>query len=174
MKRAIALLPLVLFVVLIGLLAWYNFHKKETYQPRAMVGKSVPSVALSDLDDGSTADLKAVVAGYNRPVLVNMFASWCVPCEAENPQLMALKAQGVPVIGIAWKDDPKATQNFLNQHGDPYVKTLSDPDGKMALALGVSAVPETFFVKPDGTITDKISEPIVPDAMDAVLKEVRK
>ena len=168
MKRILALLPLVLFAGLLAVLAWFNFHKKEQYEPRAMVGKSVPAIALADLDDGSTADLKTLVAGYDKPVIVNVFASWCVPCVAENPQLMALKARGVPIIGIAWKDEPQNTRNFLDQHDDPYVKTLSDPEGKMALALGISGVPETFIVSPDGTITDKVSGPIVPQTVERV------
>ncbi len=168
MKRVLALLPLVLFAGLLAILAWFNFHKKEQYEPRAMVGKSVPALALADLDGGSTADLKTLVTGYDKPVIVNVFASWCVPCVAENPQLMALKARGVPIIGIAWKDEPQNTRNFLNQHDDPYVKTLSDPDGKMALGLGISGVPETFIVSPDGTITDKVSGPIVPQTVESV------
>ncbi len=136
-----------------------------------MVGKPVPTLALADLQDGSPADLKTLVAGHDGPVLVNVFASWCVPCVSENSQLMALKARGVTLIGIAWKDKPQDTLNFLAQHDDPYVKTLSDPEGKMALALGISGVPETYIVSPDGTITDKITGPIVPDTLETVYKE---
>lgn len=172
MKRLFALAPLVVFVGLLAVLAWYNFHKKAQYEPRAMVGHSVPEVVISDLQDGSPANLKTLVAGYDRPVLVNVFASWCVPCVAENPQLMALKARGVTIIGIAWKDEPQNTINFLAQHDNPYVKTLTDPEGKMALALGISGVPETYIVSPDGQITDKITGPIVPDTLEAVYAEV--
>jgi len=77
----------------------------------------------------------------------------------------------VPIIGVAWKDEPRNTLNFLAQHDDPFVKTLSDPDGRLALAFGNSGVPETYIVMPDGTITDKIGGPIVPDTLDAVYKE---
>ncbi len=171
MKRVLAFVPLVLFAGLLAVLAYYNFHKKAQYEPRAMVGKPVPTLALADLQDGSPADLKTLVAGHDGPVLVNVFASWCVPCVSENSQLMALKARGVTLIGIAWKDKPQDTLNFLAQHDDPYVKTLSDPEGKMALALGISGVPETYIVSPDGTITDKITGPIVPDTLETVYKE---
>ena len=174
MKRVLALLPLVVFAGLLAVLAWFNFHKKERYEPMAMVGQAVPTVVLNDLDDGGSYDLKTLVAGQKGPVLVNMFASWCVPCVAENPQLMALKARGVPIIGIAWKDAPANTRNFLNQHDDPYVRTLSDPDGKMALALGISGVPETFIVQPDGTISDKIPGPVVPQSVDSVYAAVTR
>ncbi len=174
MKRVLALLPLALFAGLLAVLAWFNFHKKDRYEPTAMVGQSVPAVVLTDLDDGASYDLKTLAAGYKGPILVNMFASWCVPCLSENPQLMALKAKGVPIIGIAWKDAEKDTRNFLNQHDDPYVHTLSDPDGKMALALGISGVPETFVVQPDGTISGKIPGPVVPQSVDSVYAAVTK
>jgi cytochrome c biogenesis protein CcmG/thiol:disulfide interchange protein DsbE len=172
MKRLVYFAPLVLFVGLLAVLGYYNFHKKAQYEPRAMVGKSVPDVVINDLQDGAPASLKALVAGSDKPVLVNVFASWCAPCIAENPQLMALKAKGVTIIGIAWKDEPQNTLNFLARHDNPYVKTLTDPDGKMALGLGISGVPETYIVSPDGTITDKIAGPIVPDTFDAVYREV--
>lgn len=172
MKRLIYFAPLVLFVGLLAVLGYYNFHKKAQYEPRAMVGKSVPDVVINDLQDGAPASLKALAAASDKPVLVNVFASWCAPCIAENPQLMALKAKGVTIIGIAWKDEPQNTLNFLARHDNPYVKTLTDPDGKMALGLGISGVPETYIVSPDGTITDKIAGPIVPDTFDAVYAEV--
>ncbi len=174
MKRFLAFLPVVIFALLLGVLAWFNFHKKEQYEPRAMVGKPVPEVVLADLDDGGNYSLKSLVAGSTKPVLVNVFASWCVPCLSENPQLMALKAKGVTIIGVAWKDEAQNTRNFLDQHDDPYLHALSDPEGKMALGLGISGVPETFIVQPDGTITDKISGPIVPQTVDAVYDAVSK
>ncbi len=173
MKRALFFLPLLVFALLLGVLAWYNFHKKAQYEPREMVGKSVPSLALTDLHDGTSADLKSLAAASGKPVLVNVFASWCAPCISENPELMALKAKGVTIIGVAWKDTAQDTLGFLAQHDDPYQKVLSDPDGKMALDLGISGVPETYIVRPDGTITDKIGGPIVPNTFDAVYAEVK-
>ncbi len=172
MKRLFALAPLVVFTALIAILVWFNFHKQEKYEPRAMVGKSVPALVLDSLDDGASADLKTLAAHYDRPILVNIFASWCVPCVAENPELMALKAKGVTIIGIAWKDDPGNTLKFLSLHDDPYAVRLTDPDGRMGLALGISGVPETYVVQPDGTISDKVSGPILPDQVDAVYREV--
>lgn len=172
MKRLIYFAPLVLFVGLLAVLAYYNFHKKAQYEPREMVGKSVPEVVLNDVQDGTPVSLKALIAASDKPVMVNFFASWCAPCISENPQLMGLKAKGVTIIGIAWKDEPQNTLKFLAQHDNPFVKTLSDPEGKMALAFGNTGVPETYIVMPDGTITDKISGPIVPDTFDAVYAEV--
>ena len=174
MKRILALTPLIVLALLLAVLGWFNFHKKPSYEPREMVGRSVPATALTDLDDGSAQDLKTLVAGYDRPVVVNIFASWCLPCVAENPQLLALKQKGVPIIGIAWKDQPQDTRNFLNQHQNPYVRTLSDPNDRIGLELGITGVPETFIVAPDGTITDKVAGPIVPQSVDSVYQAATK
>ncbi|MGA9659642.1 MAG: redoxin family protein [Asticcacaulis sp.] len=172
MKRLIYTAPLVLFVGLLAVLAYYNFHKKAQYEPRAMVGKSVPAVVIDDLYDGTPTALKTLVAGYNKPVLVNFFASWCAPCISESTMLKALQDRGVVIIGVAWKDEPQNTLKFLARYDNPYVRTLSDPDGHMALAFGNSGVPETYIIKPDGTITDKITGPVVPDTLEAVYAEV--
>ncbi|EGF92148.1 thiol:disulfide interchange protein dsbE [Asticcacaulis biprosthecium C19] len=168
MKRLFALIPLVVFAGLLAVLGYYNFHKKQRYTPDAMVGKSVPALAIADLDTGGEADLKTLVAGYDKPVLVNVFASWCTPCVAENPTLIALKQKGVVIIGVAWKDEPQNTLKFLAEHDNPYVRTLSDPDGRLAMELGVSGVPETYVVQPDGKITFKIADAILPQTVGDV------
>jgi len=170
MKRLIAFAPLVLLAVLLTVLAWYNFHKRERYEPRTLVGHSVPAVALTDLQDGSQVDLKTLAAGYSHPILVNVFASWCEPCRGENPELMALKQKGVTIIGVAWKDEARNTINYLSQNDDPYARTLSDTSSQAGLALGITGVPETFIVAPDGRITDKVGGPIVPDTLGEVEK----
>jgi cytochrome c biogenesis protein CcmG/thiol:disulfide interchange protein DsbE len=172
MKRILAFAPLVLFVGLLAVLGYYNFHKKPQSELRAMVGKSVPGLAMTDLQDGTQTELKGLVTASGKPVLVNFFASWCAPCISENPQLMALKARGVTIIGIAWKDEPQNTLKFLAQHDNPFARTLTDPDGRMALAFGNSGVPETYIIAPDGTITDKITGPIVPATLDEVYAKV--
>jgi len=174
MKRLIAFAPLVLLAGLLAVLAWYNFHKRERYEPRAMVGHSVPAVALTDLQDGTSIDLKSLAAAYNHPILVNVFASWCQPCRGENPQLMALKQKGATIIGVAWKNDAKNTMTYLAQNDNPYDRTLSDTTNQAGLALGISGVPETFIVAPDGRITDKIGGPIVPDTLGEVEKALSK
>lgn len=171
-KRLLAFAPLLVFLGLLAVLVWFNFHKRDRYEPRALVGQSVPAFALNDLDDGSQSDLKTLAAAYHKPILVNVFASWCVPCISENSELMALKSKGVTIVGVAWKDEPQKTLKFLAEHDDPYAVRLIDPDDRMGLALGISGVPETFIVQPDGTISDKITGPVVPAQVDAVYREV--
>ncbi len=174
MKRLFAAAPLLVFLGLLAVLVYFNFHKRDKYEPRALVGQSVPALVLSNLDDGSKSDLRTLAAAYNRPILVNVFASWCVPCISENAELMALKSKGVVIVGVAWKDEPQNTLKFLAEHDDPYAVRLADPDDRMGLALGISGVPETFIVQPDGTISDKITGPVVPNQVDAVYREVTK
>jgi len=163
MSRWWALLPLVGLVALAVLFAGWSLRRDPQFKPDAQVGRSLPSVVLPRLDATAPAvDLAALSDG--RPMVVNLFASWCAPCRIEHPQLMAMQAQGFRVVGIAYKDDPAATDRFLQELGDPFDIVLVDRDGRAGLELGVSGVPETFVVGPDGRVTDKLAGPIVDAA----------
>lgn len=172
MKRLPLTVPLIGLVGLLAVLGWYNFHKKAEYAPAELVGRPVPARALTDLRDGSLVSLTEIARASGKPVLVNVFASWCTPCQAEHPYLIDLKARGVVIIGIDHKDTPINGLSFITAHGDPYARILSDEDGQMGLELGISGVPETFIVGPDGVVIDKITGPILPETVDAVYKAV--
>ena len=92
--------------------------------------------------------------------MVNVFASWCAPCEIEAPILVELKARGVRIVGVAYKDDPEKTRAFLGRTGDPYARVLVDQEGRAGIELGISGVPETYLVDGSGRILDKISAPL--------------
>jgi len=166
MKRWLAIVPLIVLVALAVLFVGWSLRRDPVYQPDAMVGQAVPALTLPVLTNGTAgpgqADLVTAAAG--QPTVVNVFASWCAPCRIEHPQLMALREQGVRVIGVAYKDDPAATAAFLEELGDPFAVVLVDADGRLGLELGASGVPETFAVDPWGTITAKHSGPIVDQA----------
>lgn len=172
MKRWLLAAPVVVLVALLAVLGYYNFHKKAEFAPRALVGKAVPERPLTDLKDGSAVTLKDLAGQYDQPILINVFASWCTPCLAEHPYLLDLKARGVVIIGINYKDTPINGLSYLNRHGDPYARILSDETGQMGLDLGISGVPETFVVGPDGRIIDKLSGPILPESVGAVYQSV--
>ncbi len=119
--------------------------------PSQLVGKPVPEFTLPGQpphEGFSTADLQ----GVGRPVLLNFFASWCVPCVEEAPVLMALKQQGVPLWGIAYKDAEAATAQFLRRYGDPFTRIARDEPGRVAIDFGVYGVPESYLVDAKGIV----------------------
>lgn len=172
MKRLIAVLPLLALAVLAGVFIVKSLHRDPQVVTQAMVGKPLPDVALPSLDDGQTKRLRELAGG--REVLVNFFASWCVPCEVEHPQLRALQAEGVPIIGVAWKDEPDKAKGFLSRLGDPFVARLVDRDATAGVEFGVSGVPETYLVGPDGRILAKHAAPLTPADAEALLEAGRR
>ena len=175
MNRWFAIVPLLALVALVAFAAVRlgDFTgrsladgRSSEDRPDALVGQTVPETVLPMLT-GATAgpgmvDLKT--AGVGKPMLINVFASWCAPCRIEHPQLMALKERGVAVVGVAWKDDPADTRAFLDELGDPYSIVLVDRDGRAGLDLGITGAPETFAVDAMGRVTAKASAPLVNQA----------
>ena len=175
MNRWLAVIPLLALVALVAFAAVRlgDFTGRSLadgrgaeYRPDALIGQPVPETVLPMLT-GATAgsgvlDLKT--AGVGKPMLINVFASWCAPCKLEHPQLMALKARGVAIVGVAWKDDPAATRRFLDELGDPYSMVLVDRDGRAGLDLGITGAPETFAVDAMGRVTAKASAPLMDQA----------
>ncbi len=166
MNRWFAVVPLVVLVALAALFVGWSLKRDPAFKPDALIGQSVPTTVLPMLTGAvagpTTSDLRRVAAG--QPVIVNIFASWCAPCRIEHPRLMALQAQGVTVIGIAYKDEPEATRAFLDELGDPFETVLVDREGRAGLDLGVSGVPETFVIDASGTVVAKQSGPLITDA----------
>jgi cytochrome c biogenesis protein CcmG/thiol:disulfide interchange protein DsbE len=114
----------------------------------------------------SSADIRAL----RRPVLVNFFASWCVPCVAEHAELGKLAGEGVPIWAIAYKDAEPATAQFLAEHGDPYARVARDADGLTAINWGVYGVPETYVVDGQGIIRRKFVGPITPEIAEGQIR----
>lgn len=163
MKRALAFVPLAALVCLIALAAFMLSRggERELFSS-GLIGRQVPAFELQRLDGGapiSNADL----AG--RAHVVNLFASWCAPCRVEHPLLMQLRADGVPIVGVAYKDAPGAAAQFLNELGDPYAVVALDPEGRFGLDLGIAGVPETFVVGADGTVRAVHRGPLTEDVI---------
>ena len=172
MNRLLAALPLIALAALALLFGLFALKHDPHVQPHALVGKALPDVTLPALDDGRPVRLREAAA--DGPVLVNVFASWCAPCELEAPVLMQMKARGVKLVGVAYKDAPDNTKAFLGRVGDPYAKRLVDRDGRAGIELGVTGVPETYLVDAKGVILAKYAAPPpAADARDLIRKTAR-
>jgi cytochrome c biogenesis protein CcmG/thiol:disulfide interchange protein DsbE len=167
MKRWIALAPLVVLALLALLFATYGLRHDPTYIPATLVGKPFPDISLPPLQGGQPVRVKSQLSG---PTFVNVFFSTCVPCMVEAPALAAMKAQGARIVGIAYKEDPAASQGFLVRYGDPYASVLADRSGRAAIELGVSGAPETFLVGADGIVIDKFSGALQPADAEAMME----
>ena len=162
MKRALLWAPLAVFLALVGVAIWGLSRPDDTTIRSQMIGKPMPDFALQPAVAShpglALADLKR-----GQPRLVNVFASWCVPCRAEAPQLAELKRRGVPVDGIAIRDRGEDVARFLATVGDPFERIGSDPRSQVQFDLGSSGVPETFLVDGKGIIRLQHIGDIAPD-----------
>ncbi|WP_309644642.1 DsbE family thiol:disulfide interchange protein [Phenylobacterium sp.] len=172
MSRWLAILPLVALAALALLFGVYSLKRDPQVQPDALVGKPVPELTLPRLDDGRPAPLRTALG--EGPTLVNIFASWCAPCEIEHPVLVGLKSQGVRIVGVAYKDAPDNTKAFLGRLGDPFAERLVDRDGRAGIELGVTGVPETYLVGADGVILAKHTGPLTPADARNLLAKARR
>ena len=142
--------------------------------PSVLIGKPTPDLPLPLLQNNQ-AEL-ALGAYRGQPLLVNFFASWCAPCRAEAPALEHLSNQ-ISIIGIAYKDRPQDTLQFLEQYGDPFVAIGRDDDGRTGMAWGVYGVPETYLIDRSGQIKWRHAGPLTRDVITtqllAKLAEIR-
>ncbi len=142
--------PLALFAFFAGLAGYMLTQEKDQFVESTMIGQPLPDFALQPAFAGLPGAAKADFTG--KPRLLNIWASWCLPCIAEAPQLEALQKQGVEIVGIAIRDRPADVANFLARHGNPYTRIGSDPISEVQLAVGSSGVPETFVIDAKGVI----------------------
>lgn len=165
--------PLAAFGAVVGFLAYMLLEDRDpSYMPSALVGRAAPSLAAPSLIDGAP-DVTDAVFGTGTPVLVNFFASWCVPCKAEHPVLTSLaRDEGLTIIGVNYKDPSDGGLRFLEELGNPYAQVATDPDGMISLDWGVTALPETFIVDGDGTVVYRHAGPVVPAQRDDLLSLV--
>jgi cytochrome c biogenesis protein CcmG/thiol:disulfide interchange protein DsbE len=169
MKRLWAIIPILVLGLLVLVFAGHSLRRSTSQvTPMAMVGKPLPAVSLPPLAGGPPAPLRVVAKG---PVLINFYASWCAPCIQEAPALMALKAEGVRVVGIAYKDAPADSAAFLTRYGDPFAQVVTDRDGRAGLEFGLTGVPETYAIDATGVIRAKHAGPMDAADAEAMLKK---
>lgn len=137
-----------------------------------MLNKPIPDFELPGIGNTPGFSSKDVVqAAQSRSVMLNFFASWCIPCAAEAEGLAALVKQGVQIWGIAYKDTPEKTAEFLDKYGNPYTRLAADKVGDVFINFGLFGVPESFIIDAKGKIVWHLAGPITADMAEASLKK---
>lgn len=169
-RYLIAALPLVLFAGLATVFMTQLQSGRDVSEiPSALLGTKAPALELAALD-GSERPALTTAAITGKLTLVNVFASWCVPCRQEHPMLLELsKDPRVNVVGINYKDRNDNALRFLGELGNPYAAIGVDPNGKAAIDWGVYGIPESYLVGPDGTILYKKVGPFDPESFETQL-----
>jgi cytochrome c biogenesis protein CcmG/thiol:disulfide interchange protein DsbE len=172
MRNWLIWLPLALFLAFFGLFASGLLHPDDRIITSKLVGKPLPAFALpaaaSDRPPLASAQLAT-----GKPRLLNIFASWCVPCAAEAPQLMALRQAGVEIDAIAIRDARPDVDAFLKRYGNPYARIGLDARSEVQIAMGSSGVPESFIIDGKGHIAYQHVGDIRADDLPMILDRVR-
>jgi cytochrome c biogenesis protein CcmG/thiol:disulfide interchange protein DsbE len=174
-RRLIVLLPLLAFAGLAGLFLYRLGAGDPSRIPSALIGRNVPETTLPPIT-GLTRD-NAPVPGITPAdfkgavTLVNVWASWCVPCHDEAPLLTKLaEDKRIRIIGINYKDQPENARRFIGRYGNPFAAVGTDSNGRASIDWGVYGVPETFVIDRDGRVAYKLVGPITPANLETILK----
>jgi cytochrome c biogenesis protein CcmG/thiol:disulfide interchange protein DsbE len=174
-RRMLVLVPLVAFLALAALFVLRLGAGDPSRIPSALIGRPAPRTDLPPLP-GLERDGKAVpgldsAEFQGRVTVLNVWASWCVPCREEAALLMTVAADPrVRVVGMNYKDQPDNARRFLGRYGNPFAANGTDGNGRAAIEWGVYGVPETFVIGRDGRIAYKLIGPVTPDNLEAALQ----
>ena len=166
-RIALYALPLLLFVAL-AILLGSRLGTDPGVLPSARLGKPMPEFSMTSLTAPdrllSVADVKGKVS------ILNVWATWCISCQVEHPVLMEMARQGVPIIGVNYKDIRQAATKYLELHGDPFLFSVFDEKGDLGLDLGVYGAPETYLLDRDGNIRYRFVGVLDPQKWETELK----
>lgn len=168
MKRLLLWVPLAVFAIFLMVVAIGLYAPSDRVIRSQMIGRPLPAFALPQALPGRPAVSSRDFA-TGRPRVLNIFASWCVPCIAEAPFLLDLKARGVPIDAVAIRDRPQDIARFLARWGDPYRNIGLDADSRVQLSIGSSGVPETFVIDGEGIIRHQHIGAITEGDVDDIL-----
>lgn len=164
MKRTLAALPIVIALVVGAFFLWgLNPERDPNAIPSVLISRPAPAFDLpAVVGVGGPGLSRQDLSGNSEPVVVNVFASWCVPCRAEHAVLTRIVEQdGVRLFGINYKDKPEDARAWLEEMGNPYERIGADLDGRAGIEWGISGVPETFIIAGDGTVLYRYVGPVV-------------
>lgn len=168
-------LPLIAFIALAGLF-WFRLGSGDPSRiPSALIGRAAPQTKLPPLEglaiDGAQVTGLDPAAFKGEVTVVNVWASWCVPCHDEAPLFLQLaQDKRIRIVGINYKDAQDNARRFLGRYGNPFSAVGVDANGRASIEWGVYGVPETFIVGRDGNIAYKLIGPVTPENLDSVLK----
>ena len=166
MKRWLAILPLLALVGL-GVVGTQNLLRTDKPSAGLSDGRAAPVRRFERLEGGDGLTFHEGVRG--KPVMVNLFASWCGPCEVEHPLLLELaRTHPDQTFGILYRDTPENGAQFLRQLGNPFKAVALDPDGQGGLDFGLTGVPETFVISADGQILRHVRGVLTPETVDEI------
>jgi len=174
-RRLLVLLPLVAFLGLAALFFFRLGAGDPSRIPSALIGREAPATdlpAVAGLERNGQPVPGIVPADFKNAVTVlNVWASWCVPCRDEAPVLLKLAAdKRIRLVGINYKDQADNARRFLGRFGNPFAASGADASGRAAIEWGVYGVPETFIVGRDGRIAYKLVGPLTPENLEQVMK----
>jgi cytochrome c biogenesis protein CcmG/thiol:disulfide interchange protein DsbE len=173
-RRLWLAVPLLVFALFAGAALWRLADPPSSTVASKLVGQKLPSFTTSAIVPGKAPVSSAELQAARQPRLINLFASWCVPCITEAPVLADLRRKGVRIDGIAVRDTTADLREFLAEHGDGYDRIGGDQAGQAQIALGASGVPESFLVDGQGVIRYHHIGAILPQDRDTLLAEWSK
>lgn len=173
MSRAVRFAPLVLLLMVVGALIWRLATPPDTTVHSKLEGKPIP-VFMLDAALPTKPTLSSSDLATGKPRLVNIFASWCIPCIGEVKVLQQLQRAGVAIDGIAIRDRPDDIAAFLARNGDPYERIGSDPRSQVQIAFGSSGVPESFIVDGRGIVRYQHIGPIEQSDMPMIMSRLEQ
>jgi cytochrome c biogenesis protein CcmG/thiol:disulfide interchange protein DsbE len=173
MSRALRFAPLALLLLLIAALVWRLATPVDTNVSSKLAGKPLPAFALPAAL-ATKPGLSSAELATGQPRILNIFASWCVPCIGEVKVLQQLKVRGVPIDGIAVRDTPQELSQFLVENGDPYERIGSDAESRVQISLGSSGVPESFVIDGKGVIRYQHIGAIEPSDVPMILAKLEQ
>ncbi|MFN4092282.1 MAG: DsbE family thiol:disulfide interchange protein [Brevundimonas sp.] len=168
MRRLAFIAPVVVFIA-VAIALFIGLGRDPKILPSMLIDRPLPAFDLPDARPDLVGRELASTDFTGQPMLLNVFASWCVSCRVEHPLLMRLSQEGVPIHGLNWKDAPGAGAAWLKEFGDPYARVGDDASGRVAIDLGVTGAPETFVVDKHGVVRYRHVGPITPQVWDNTL-----
>jgi len=173
MKNKFILLIIVIFLIFCFVIFYKGLDNSNTYSPNFTDKKKIPIFEAKVFNSNTYLNSKKI---FNEDIfyIINIWASWCVPCRTEHPLLMELsKNQSIKLIGINYKDKADKAKNFINKFGNPYSKIIIDADGTLSVEFGAYGIPETFVIDKNKKIIKKFIGPINQEIVEEIKLVIR-